>query len=310
MAERGPLLLLGQWLLPPAEIVNFFGARPARLAWIVAVLALALLAWAFWPGLRRSATARFWGAGMLLAVVPACAALPANRLLFFVGLGAAGLLAEFLSAGPKPTAKTWETWGNSGLTGLMVALHLIVAPALLPVMAFGPKLLGGLEIGLDNTIASLPADPALAQQTAVIVFAPNFADSGYIGLLRPELGLPSPARVRALATGFGPVTVRRSDAQTLVVSPGGGYINGYESVFRGPAHLLRLGQEVDLGDMQVTVLALTTDGRPATVAFHFALPLEDPSLRWFRWSAGLYVPFTLPAVGADIQIFSLPSAGR
>jgi hypothetical protein len=54
----------------------------------------------FWPLLRRSATARFWGGGMALALVPACATLPANRLLFFVGLGGMGLLAEFLTSGP------------------------------------------------------------------------------------------------------------------------------------------------------------------------------------------------------------------
>jgi hypothetical protein len=300
--ERAPLLLLGQWLLPPAEYTNFFALNAARLTWVAAVLLLALLAWVFRPVLRRSATARFWGAGMLLAVLPACAALPANRLLFLIGLGAMGLLAEFLASGLAPALSAWEVWANNGVTGLLLAVHLIVAPVLLPVMAFSPKLLGGLEHGLDGLMASLPADPRLAQQTAVIIYAPNFADTGYIGLLRPGLGLPSPARVRSLATGLGPVRLTRTDAHSLVVTIAGGTLKGYDSVFRGVDHPLALGQVVDLGDVQATVLALTPDGRPATVTFHFTALLEDPSLRWFRWLAGLYVPSTPPAIGAAIEL--------
>ena len=124
------------------------------------------------------------------------------------------------------------------------------------------------------------------------------------------LGLPSPARVRGLATGLGPVSVLRQDLHTLVVTPGGGYLNNYDSVFRGPAHPLGEAQVVDLGDMQATILALTPDGRPATVAFHFAASLEDPRLAWFCWRDGLYAPFTPPPVGATIQIPSLASPNR
>ena len=298
---RGPLLLLGQWLLPPAEYINFFPASAARLTGIAAGLLLALLAWVLWPLLRGSATARFWGAGMLLAVLPACAALPADRLLFFVGLGAMGLMAEFLTSGLAAERRRWEAWANHGLTGLLLALHLIIAPLLLAVMAFSPLLLGGLAHGLPDAIASLPAGPQLAQQTAVIVYAPNFSDASYIGLLRPVLGLPAPARVRGLANGLGTVRLTRRDSQTLVISTDT-FESGYDSVFRGADHALALGQVVDLGDMRATAEALTSDGRPATVAFRFAVPLEDPSLAWFRWQAGLYVPFTPPAVGTTVEL--------
>jgi hypothetical protein len=65
---------------------------------------------------------------------------------------------------------------------------------------------------------------------------------------------------------------------------------------------LTLYQTVDLGDMRATIETLTRDGRPATVDFQFALPLEDPSLAWFRWQAGRYVPFTPPAIGATVEL--------
>ena len=301
VVERGPLLLLGQWLLPPAEYVNFFAPRVARLTWIAAVLLLALLAWAFGPLLRQSARARFWGAGMLLALLPACAALPADRLLFFVSLGAMGLLAEFLAGGLAPGLRRREAWANHGLTGLLLALHLIISPVLLPVTAFSPLLLGGLAHGLEDAVASLPTGPRLAQQTTVIVYAPNFADTGYIGLLRPALGLPAPARVRGLASGLGAVRLTRRDAHSLLVSTDT-FLSGYDSVFRGADHALALGEVVDLGDLSATIEAVTGDGRPATVAFRFAVPLEDASLAWFRWQAGLYVPFTPPPVGATVEL--------
>jgi hypothetical protein len=52
----------------------------------------------------------------------------------------------------------------------------------------------------------------------------------------------------------------------------------------------------------VTVLALTADGRPATVAYQFAAPLESASLRWFVWRDGVYVPYVPPAVGATARL--------
>ena len=116
-----------------------------------------------------------------------------------------------------------------------------------------------------------------------------------------------PARVRSLATGLGlgPVRLTRTGANSLLVTPSGGFLTGYDSVFRGPAHPLALVQVVHLGDLTATVQSLAGDGRPATVLFQFAVPLEDVTLRWFRWRAGLYVPFTPPAVGDTVELPSL-----
>ena len=34
----------------------------------------------------------------------------------------------------------------------------------------------------------------------------------------------------------------------------------------------------------------------------FAVPLEDPSLRWLVWEKGSHVPFTLPSPGQTVGL--------
>ena len=63
-----------------------------------AVACVAMLAAALAPLLRRDREARFWTLGMVLALLPISATFPANRLLFFVGLGAMALLARLLAS--------------------------------------------------------------------------------------------------------------------------------------------------------------------------------------------------------------------
>ncbi len=293
---HGPGLLLGQGLLPPAEVAPFLSAAAQSGLWVAAVVVLGVIAWWLRPVLQRSATARFWASGMLLSLLlPAGGALPANRLLFLAGLGGMGLLAEGLAAPRSP-----HVW-RRGVRGALLVVHLVFAPLLLPVTAYSPALLGGLAAAS----ASLPNVPALTTQTVIVVNAPSFAHAGYLSRLRTQQGLFAPARVRGLATGLVAVTITRTDDATLTITPADGFITGFDGVFRGPAHPLAAGAVVDLGDMQVTVLALTADGRPATAAFHFAAPLEDTALRWVTWQSGVYVPWTPPAVGQTVTLAGL-----
>ena len=293
LTAHGPLLLLGQWLLPPAEVEPFLSAPAQTALWLCAVLVLGVLARWLWPVLARSATARFWGLGSLLAaLLPAGGALPANRLLFLTGLGACGLLAAALTA-PRST----HPWRRAG-RGLLLVVHLGLAPLLLPLTAYSPALLGGLT----PASRTLPNDPALAAQTVIVVSAPSFAHTTYLPLLREQQGLSVPARVRGLASGLDALTVTRPDAATLLLTPAQGFLTGFDGVFRGPAHPLPGGAVVDLGDMQVTVLALTPDGRPAVAAFHFTRPLEDPAYRWVTWAANGYAPWSPPAIGGSLTL--------
>ncbi|GAK53562.1 hypothetical protein U14_04828 [Candidatus Moduliflexus flocculans] len=103
--KRAPLLLLGQFAEPPAQVSALLSPAGVTILWSAAVLLLALIGIALFPLLRRDPTARFWALGMMLSLVPVCATFPHNRLLLFPGIGAIGLVAQFLSEkyGFKPT---------------------------------------------------------------------------------------------------------------------------------------------------------------------------------------------------------------
>ncbi|MEK7276456.1 MAG: hypothetical protein AAB427_03830, partial [Chloroflexota bacterium] len=246
--ERGPIFLLAQWALPPAELYPYLSRNAAVLWWVVAVVVLIALAFILRALLQRDSLARFWAAGMMLSLLPPSSSLPANRLLFFVGLGAMGLMAQWLE----------ERRPSSVVHRLLLFIHLILAPLLLLFTAFSPALLGNIE----PSINSLPDDPGFATQTAVIVNAPSFFYTGYIADIRSFHGLPAPARVRTLASGLAPTTLSRADSNTVLVRPDGGYLTGFNTVFRGGGQPMRLGQTVVLTGVTITVQELAEDGRP------------------------------------------------
>lgn len=292
--QRGPLLLLGQWTPLPAELSPFLAPRAAALLWLGAVAGLVALAAALVPLLCADRLARFWATGMLLALIPACAALPANRLLFFVGLGAMGLLARFVYApegGPLRRATA----------GALLATHLLLGPLALPFTAYSPALLGGGAAEL----ATLPADPAVAQRAIVVVTAPSVFSLSAIGPLRAASSMPAPARTLLLAAGLGGAWVERPDAHTLLVRPAGGYMLGFDSVFRAPWRPLIVGEALRLAHVTVSVTELTPDGRPAVARFRFATPLEDARRQWFVYRRGAYAPWTPPPVGGAIWVAPL-----
>ena len=54
--------------------------------------------------------------------------------------------------------------------------------------------------------------------------------------------------------------------------------------------------------MTAEIIALSGAGDPTEVAFHFAAPLEDASLRWLQYKDGEFVTFIPPAVGKMIEL--------
>ncbi|MFQ5853546.1 MAG: hypothetical protein ACE5JU_23555, partial [Candidatus Binatia bacterium] len=94
---HSPLLLLGQWSPIPADVAMLVSQELFHVLWLVSLGLIVLLVFLFFPLLRKDRVARFWCLGMLLSLLPIAATSPSNRLLFFVGLGAMGLLAQLLS---------------------------------------------------------------------------------------------------------------------------------------------------------------------------------------------------------------------
>lgn len=324
LVERAPLHLFGQWV-GSAEAYAALSQHAAHVFWLVACAVIAGLAALLLPVLRRYRTARFFALGMLLSLLPICGAFAQDRLLFLVGFGGMGLLAQFLAAVWKrarwmPRTRLW--WVPVRLVrGLLVVIHLVLAP-------LGLVLAGALvqisDDPLERAAASLPVGPVVAGQQVLIVNTPSAFVSLQILLMERASGRQVPPRTLILGSGIGPVEVERRGETVLAVRPAGGYLPPPGSPIPGrgaeqPAfdrHYafplldrlfrdsdpLRLGQRIDLTGVTVEITALTPDGRPAEATFRFAKLLDDPELRWLAWRGGVYAPFALPAVGETVTL--------
>jgi hypothetical protein len=302
-AQRLPILLLGQWAMPPSDIAAVLGPTGYAVVWCVSVAFLLLLGFAIAPLLRRDPLARFWCTGMVLAAVPVCATFPMDRLLTFVGIGAFGLLASFwgfafAGIGQRPQNIAWRIPAMA-LAWSFVVIHLVLAPLALPFRAAYPT--GPQQFERFYVKSALP--PSVTDQTVVIVNAPSPLHAGYLPLMRALNGAPVPRHTRVLAPGMAGVTIRRLDDRTLSIRPGRGYLAWIlDQLVRGKGQPLALGQQVVLTGMKVEITDLTEDGRPAEATFQFDRDLEDSSLYWLYFGEDGFEPFVLPAIGDSVEL--------
>jgi hypothetical protein len=133
---------------------------------------------------------------------------------------------------------------------------------------------------------------------------------------------PFPVSINYLSSGFAPVHIERVDAQTIIVTPDGGYTplpgpivddktgmvthisleNVYRALdgfFYNPRNPMRVGQVVALSEVTVEVTEMTGDGRIAQAAFTFAHPLEDNRYVWLLWEedTSTYKRVQMPLAG-------------
>jgi hypothetical protein len=245
---------------------------------------------------------------MTLSLVPLSATFPSNRLLLFAGVGAMGLVAQFLTG-------TWsepERWPASllwrqlaGVFGVaLVFVHLLLAPVMTPVTAYCAKLFGAPAL---RAAESLGDDASPAVQDLILVNSPDYQlFVSNVPAMRSFAGKPSPARVRGLVAGPVAVEVSRPEERVVRLRLLGGLYEGLVArLFRSDQKPLRVGDVVALPGMEARVNALTEDGQPQDVTFRFGVALEDASLRWARWDQDGYVQFVPPPVGRSV---TLPAA--
>jgi hypothetical protein len=75
-----------------------------------------------------------------------------------------------------------------------------------------------------------------------------------------------------------------------------------EQMLRSLKRPFRVGDQVRLREMTVTIDELLPDGRPAEARFPFDHPLEDAQYYFAEWRGRGYVPWTPPAVGATVTL--------
>lgn len=303
--ERGPVLWLGQFLFPPADIYNFVSERGAQamLAWALLVAAGSLLA--LWPLLKREPTARFWLLGMLGSLVPAAAAVPHNRQLVFPSLGAMALLAQLFHSYATALPDGLRGLGRWGVRfgALLLAFRLIVSPLALPFTTASVALTSSM-----NRAAETIGDE-YAGRDLVFVTAPSYFTVRMVQLMKRVDGAPLPERFRTISCEPDGLTIARPSPTTLEVTFEHGLLSQplANELHRDRRIPMPVGTRVELSGFLVEVLHTTPDGRPDRVRFTFDKPLDDPSLAFVRFEQGRFVPFTPPVVGAVVEV---PGAKR
>lgn len=298
--ERGPVLLLGELGLPPAEAYVFFPAlNPLHLGFAVGVgVALALVSW---PMLRRDACARFWALGTLLSLLPACATHPNNRLLFFAGLGAMGLLSQLWhgyvgGARWLPPQGLRRRAGRAGVAAL-AGFHLVISPLLLPIATLGVAVTAPLQ----RAVEGLLRQPGLGGRQLVLLDAPDYFATKLLLPTAALQNLPAPRSIVALSYGaVAPHYVRQGE-RTLIVDYGDGLLaRPTDWLYSHPDVPMREGYTRDLPGLHLQVLQVTGDGRPMRVRFDFDSPLDAGDRRWVRWRGDRFEPFTWAQAGQEL----------
>ncbi len=308
VAERGPVLFLAQWFLPPSEIyyvLTSVGSWLGTAQWGLAIAVLAIVGWALAPLLRRDPVARFWTLGMVGCIALVCSSVPTDRLLGFAGLGAMGLIASLAApaldriSAPRLTARRL-TKPRMALAVVLLATHGLLAPIALPVRAAMPNGPKSLTAWL---YADPPLDDSVANQHVILVNAPSAIHAGYLPILRANRGEPIPKQTLAICPSFSDVRLVRTDKNTIKVTPTDGFLGTrLDRLFRAESFPMQAGQTIELTGVAVEIDAVSPHGRPTIVSYRFDAPLEDSRYRWLLWSDGDYVPFEPPGIGEAVEL--------
>jgi hypothetical protein len=165
----------------------------------------------------------------------------------------------------------------------------------------------GLSAAIPSPDASIPRDAPVTHKTLVIPWLAFEAPLWFTWAMRDAQGIPRPTNTRILAVSFADVTITRLDAVTLRLHLQDGFFSSDSSkVFRSPTRPFHRGDSVKMSNVVATVLEVTKDGRPRTVEFRFASPLEAPEWLWMRGTPGGLASWTPPHVGETVVLGAAP----
>jgi len=286
-------LLADQFLGLPSLTLSFVEPSVQRLVLVLVVPALGWALWRLSVLLRSDATARFWAAGLLLSALPICATFPAARLLTFVGIGGAAIVA--MAAERVLWTPGGEALRGRGVVSALLGLHLLVAPLMLPVQAGGVRVIADTLINLCHD--AIPTSPDIVNKTVVFVNANELC----VGQALPQRAIrggPSPRAVRLLASAHYDLEVQALDRHTIEISIAGGMQSVDADTLMQPANTpLPIGSVVPLSDMRVEVVGWSAAGRVDRIRVQTNAPLDDPSMVW------------VVARDAQLQLVDAPSPG-
>jgi hypothetical protein len=291
--ERATGLLGAAFGFVPSDFLFMAPPRHA-VAWLgVSLAVLVIVAWLLRPVLRADRLARFWLGGAFLATVPITASFPSDRLLLFVGVGVAPLVARVIEPLFRSAPASWRS--VSLVRGAFALMHLLWAPLLVPVRAAQMQVTAG---AIESATRSISELPDLARRTVVLVNTPVDVFASYLQAQLAWKRAPRPRHLYWLTSAGTGLRVERTDSTGLAVERDQGFLSTpLERHYRGDGASLKTGHTTELAGMSARIESSTTDGRPARVAFRFREPLESSSYVFLAWKNDRFEPFALPRPG-------------
>jgi hypothetical protein len=294
LLERAPVLVLGQFLAPPAEFYSVWPTSWAQAMWVFACVFCVCLSVAFWPLLRRDRVAMFWLLGALASLVPAASTYPHNRQLMFTSFGALGLLAQLWHLHVvelRNRAPSRLLHFSQGIGGMVFVAHMLVSPLALPISTCSIAVTSPLQA------ARAALDDNAAGHDVVFINAPDYFAVKLVQLSLRIAEKPLPRRFRALSFGPEHINLQRTAANVLVLEYAEGILSTpFMELYRDRRMPMHQADTIQLEGLHIEVLEVTADARARTVRFTFDVTLEQ--LRFYAWKDGRFERYNVPAIGA------------
>lgn len=307
LPERFALAVRDQFLLPPGWLAEQPLSDIARLHGLAAVLFL-LVAFAALPHLRRSRTLRFYLAGALLSALPISAVGSAPRLLLLTGVGGCAFVSElcvriYRDMRSAHGALPFRLTSGVAALGLLV-LHVPVALALTFHGAMAPL---RYEHVMASSAQSFPWGPALWGRHLYILNTPNYFVTAAAPHYKQGIG---PVSLHTLSASTRTVhLLRRTEDSFEMWTEGGFLAEPWSTMVRSPSERFHVGYSRHVGPLQVEVVALMQDGRPARLRVS-GPALGSGAYAFIYWSdeRQRYEPLKLPTPGRGITLPGIPPA--
>lgn len=300
--ERAPVLMFSEFGIVPAEIYGFSG-HPMPLYISVALLFILMVGWLLYPLLRTSSVARFWALGTCLALAPIATTVPSDRNLLMVGIGASPLLGMLFQQfreqliGGQLTQQRLRRYGIR----VLVAIHLVLSPLLLPLTSDGPQIwskLMGLNLAEKIPVAS--------PRESDLVFGLPMPIALGANPMRFAKGLPIPTTFWLISSLKQNFTLTRIDADTLRVTSKAGMIDAIEGVLRNlKKHPLPPHYRVSLTGLTLTVTKLNSKGHPTELELRFT-PDRLADTHIISWTGKAFERREIPPIGGQLVLNLAP----
>lgn len=296
LAERIPVLLASQFGFLPAEIYGFAGKPiPAYIA--ACVVFLLIVAMILRPVFKNSTEARFWALGMAFALAPISSALPHDRNLIFVGIGASALMALLVTTKHTTHAlQAGHKWKYA--TGTLIALNLYLGSALTPLTAYLPKIWNS-QMQLAAT--ELPVTEDIRNKNIILLGTP-LAAALAITPLNYFLGKQLPQRLWILSTDQDEFTLHRVTESRIDITKERPFVSPLEQSLRSiDKYPFTKDEKIALTNAVITVATTSSNGQPTKLEMEFTAN-EQKRTQLAVWKAGSYQLHDLPAPGGSIRI--------